>query len=97
MKALTHLCAVTMNPERDIIEDACICVEGDRIVAVCPTSEMPEVFRQAEIIDCSGKVVVPGMVNTHTHLFQTLLKGLGDDMDLKKWFSCMTGPARPST
>ena len=93
MKVLTHLCAVTMNPDRDIIEDACICIEGDRIVAVCPTAEMPEPFRTAEHVDCSGKVVVPGMINTHTHLFQTLLKGLGDDMDLKKWFSCMTGPA----
>ncbi len=36
---------------------------------------------------------MPGMVNTHTHLFQTLLKGLGDDMVLKKWFTCMTGPS----
>ena len=36
---------------------------------------------------------MPGMVNTHTHLFQTLLKGLGDDMVLKKWFMCMTGPS----
>jgi 5-methylthioadenosine/S-adenosylhomocysteine deaminase len=33
------------------------------------------------------------MINTHTHLFQTLLKGLGDDMVLKKWFTCMTGPS----
>src|SRR5260370_17071400 len=36
---------------------------------------------------------MPVMVNTHTHLFQTLLKGLGDDMVLKKWFTCMTGPS----
>ena len=36
---------------------------------------------------------MPGMVNTHTHLFQTLLKGLGDDMVLKKWFTCMTAPS----
>jgi len=36
---------------------------------------------------------MPGMVNTHTHLFQTLLKGPGDDMVLKDWFTCMTGPA----
>ena len=36
---------------------------------------------------------MPGMVNTHTHLFQTLMKGLGDDMVLKKWFTCMTGPS----
>jgi 5-methylthioadenosine/S-adenosylhomocysteine deaminase len=34
--------------------------------------------------------VTPDMVNTHAHLFQTLLKGLGDDMVLKKWFTCMT-------
>ena len=40
-----------------------------------------------------GSIVIPGFVNTHTHLFQTLLKGLGDDMVLKKWFTCMIGPS----
>ena len=44
-------------------------------------------------MDCSGSIVMPGMINTHTHLFQTLLKGLGDDMELKSWFTCMTGPS----
>ena len=48
---------------------------------------------ECEVIDCQGSIIIPGMVNTHTHLFQTLLKGLGDDMVLKKWFTCMTGPS----
>lgn len=93
MKVLSHLDLVTMNPARDILFDAAICIEQDRIAAVCQSDVIPSRFAAAETIDCRGKVAIPGMVNTHAHLFQTLLKGLGDDMDLKKWFACMTGPA----
>lgn len=93
MRVLRHLQAVTMNGDRDIINDACICIEQDRIAAVCTSEDIPQSFRKSEQVDCSGLTATPGMVNTHTHLFQTLLKGLGDDMVLKEWFACMTGPS----
>jgi len=84
---------ITMNEKRDILEKASVCVEKDRIAAIGTRQDLERRFPTAEVIDCSGKIVMPGMVNTHTHLFQTLLKGLGDDMVLKKWFICMTGPS----
>lgn len=84
---------ITMNSRRDVLERASIAVEGDRIVAVGTRAGLGHTYPAAEVIDCSGHIVMPGMVNTHTHLFQTLLKGLGDDMVLKKWFTCMTGPS----
>lgn len=84
---------ITMNAERDLLADASVCVVNDRIVEVGPTNAVLSRRADAEILDCHGKIVLPGMVNTHTHLFQTLLKGLGDDMVLRKWFACMTGPA----
>ena len=59
-----------------------------------PVSSCSSNIPGAEVVDCTDRIVMPGMVNTHTHLFQTLLKGLGDDMVLKKWFTCMTGPAQ---
>jgi 5-methylthioadenosine/S-adenosylhomocysteine deaminase len=84
---------ITMNPGREVLESASVCVENDRIVAISTRKDLEKRFPTAEIVDCTGRIVMPGMVNTHTHLFQTLLKGLGDDMVLKNWFTCMTGPS----
>src|SRR4029077_1039171 len=84
---------ITMNERREVLEGASVCVEKDRIVAVSTREDLVRRFPAAELVDCKGRIVMPGMVNTHTHLFQTLLKGLGDDMVLKKWFPCMTGPS----
>src|SRR5215469_14960219 len=84
---------ITMNDRREVLENASVCVENDRIAGVSTRQDLERRFPQAEVLDCKGRIVMPGMVNTHTHLFQTLLKGLGDDMVLKKWFTCMTGPS----
>src|SRR5580698_1318105 len=84
---------ITMNERREILDQASVYVEKDRIAAVGTRQSLERRFPTAEIVDCKGRIVMPGMVNTHTHLFQTLLKGLGDDMVLKKWFTCMTAPS----
>src|SRR5580693_8144042 len=84
---------ITMNERRDVLESGSVCVESDRIVAISTRDDLQRRFPTAEIVNCKGCIVMPGMVNTHTHLFQTLMKGLGDDMVLKKWFTCMTGPS----
>ena len=84
---------ITMNDRREILERGSVCVEHDRIAAIGSRQQLQQQYPGAEVVDCSGRIVMPGMVNTHTHLFQTLLKGLGDDMVLKKWFTCMTGPS----
>jgi len=84
---------ITMNERREVLEGASVCVEKDRIVAVSTRRTCSDASPTRKLSDCKGRIVMPGMVNTHTHLFQTLLKGLGDDMVLKKWFTCMTGPS----
>ena len=59
-------------------------VSGDRIQAVGDSAELLRQYPDAKrIIDCGQKLVFPGFINTHNHLFQTLLKGLGDDMSAK--------------
>ncbi|WP_158780894.1 amidohydrolase family protein [Pantoea sp. BAV 3049] len=84
---------ITMNPDRDILQQASLLIAGDRITAIGTRQSLQTASPEAEVIDCRDSIIMPGMVNTHTHLFQTLLKGLGDDMVLKKWFTCMTGPS----
>lgn len=84
---------VTMNPQREILEKGSLLIEGNSIRAIGSRETLAAACPEATIVDCRDAIIMPGMVNTHTHLFQTLLKGLGDDMVLKKWFTCMTGPA----
>jgi 5-methylthioadenosine/S-adenosylhomocysteine deaminase len=78
---------ITMNDHREVLERASVAVSGDRIATVGSRAALVRAHPEAEVVDCAGKIVMPGMVNTHTHLFQTLLKGLGDDMELKRWFT----------
>src|SRR6516165_10243730 len=90
---LADACVVTVNSASDVYEQSSVLVREDRIVDIGSKAELTAKEPHAEVINCSSNILMPGMVNTHTHLFQTLLKGPGDDMVLKDWFTCMTGPA----
>ena len=85
---------VTMDAERRVLTDGAVAfTDAGAIVAVGESPTVRADFPDAEVVDCAGRVVLPGFVNTHTHLFQTLLKGLGDDRVLSDWFTSMTGPS----
>ena len=90
---LADACVVTVNSANDIFDRASVLVRDNRIADIGSKAELAAHEPNAEVIDCGSNILMPGMVNTHTHLFQTLLKGPGDDMVLKDWFTCMTGPA----
>ncbi len=82
---------ITMNPTQTIIKNGGILVEGDRISDVGPS----ERFHNAEAdstIDAHGRIIIPGLVNAHTHLFQSLLRGLGDDRTLLDWLRNVIWP-----
>ncbi|QGP91229.1 Atrazine chlorohydrolase [Neomoorella glycerini] len=90
----THGTVVTVDGQRRVIHDGALAVRGDRIVAIGPTAALEAQFKQVgRVIDASGKAIFPGLINTHNHLFQTLLKGLGDDRVLSDWLASMTFPS----
>ena len=62
-----------------------VAVNGDSIVAVGPEEEIKKEYSGQEIIDCKGKVLMPGLINAHTHVPMTLLRGLADDLRLDVW------------
>lgn len=98
MKTLiNNTCIVTMNENRDVLYDHSILLENDLIKDIGPAQELEEKYLNQvnKFIDGKGKVVFPGLINTHNHLFQVLLKGLGDDMVLKDWLEFMTFPSTP--
>jgi cytosine/adenosine deaminase-related metal-dependent hydrolase len=80
---------VTMDEKRREIEDGAILVEGNVIQAVGRTSELPPVADR--VMDMTGKIVLPGLVNTHHHLFQTLTRCLpaAQDAPLFSWLQTL--------
>lgn len=84
---------VTVDGTRRILNDGALAVRDGRLVAVGDRREIEDRVAPERVLDATGRYVFPGLINTHTHLFQTLLKGLGDDRALVDWFRRMTGPA----
>ena len=82
---LTGGLVVTMNENFDIYIDGAVAVNGDEIVMVGAAEEVTAVYKASEIIDCTGQVIMPGLVNAHTHAPMALLRGLNDDLRLDVW------------
>jgi cytosine/adenosine deaminase-related metal-dependent hydrolase len=81
-----HATIITVNPTRDIILDGAILVNKQGIIAIGKTEELlPKVSRAAKVINCSNKIIIPGLVNTHVHLMQSLMRGLAEDLPLYSW------------
>ena len=75
---------VTMNPQNEILQSASLLIENNRIAAILPANSKHENFH-AETFDASNLVIIPGFVQTHLHLCQTLFRGLADDLQLLDW------------
>jgi 5-methylthioadenosine/S-adenosylhomocysteine deaminase len=76
---------VTMDDDLTIIEDGAIAIQGMEIAAIGIQSEIEAIYNGTQVIDADGQVVVPGLVNTHSHLAMTILRGIADDMKLEPW------------
>jgi len=76
---------LTMDNELRQYTPGAVAVNGDSIVAVGAEEEILNAYQADEIIDCGGKILMPGLVNAHTHVPMTLLRGLADDLRLDVW------------
>ena len=88
---------VTMDGTRGVIEDGAVAVDGANIVAVDTAAAIGRQFQGGETIDASGQVVLPGLVNTHTHAPMVLYRGLADDLALMEWLTKYMFPAEAKT
>ncbi len=86
MKLITGGTVVTMNEKEEIWSPGFVAIEGNKIVGVGPIKDLPKFSEKAsEILDARNSVVMPGLVNAHTHAPMTLFRGLADDLPLRKW------------
>ena len=73
---IEHASILTMNADRDILFDSSIGIRGDRIEFVGGFEEARKLFPDANRINATGKVILPGLINSHTHLAMSLQKGI---------------------
>jgi cytosine/adenosine deaminase-related metal-dependent hydrolase len=77
---VTNALVVTMNDRKDIHENGAVAIKGSRIVGVGPARTIASQFTATRTLDARGDIVMPGMINTHTHASMTVFRGLGDDV-----------------
>lgn len=82
---LKNAIVLTMDDDYQIFEPGAVVVHGENIIAVGNESHLIQMYPDAEVVDCGGKVLMPGLVNAHTHVPMTLLRGLADDLRLDVW------------
>jgi 5-methylthioadenosine/S-adenosylhomocysteine deaminase len=75
---------LTLSRSMDVIEDAAVGISGGKIRFACARADAPAAS-PVETIDATGCAVMPGLVNTHTHLPMTCFRGLADDLPLMEW------------
>ena len=76
---------LTMDPQRTLIERGFLCIRGEAISAVAKGD--PQEIRAAKTIDAGGGLILPGLINGHTHAAMTLFRGLADDLPLMDWLN----------
>jgi len=84
---------VTFDDAGTIFADGAVAIEDGRIVAVGPAGEVAPTYPDAERIDATGEIVIPGLINAHTHVPMTLFRGLADDLQLMDWLQGHIFPA----
>jgi 5-methylthioadenosine/S-adenosylhomocysteine deaminase len=85
---------MTMSTGMEIIEDSIVGIKDGLIVAVCQNKDSGRAaFQTKETIDASGCIVMPGLVNTHTHLPMVCFRGMADDLPLMEWLTGHIFPA----
>lgn len=70
-----HVTIVTVNPNRDVILDGAIFVKDNKIADIGKAGTLAEKYTEEKKVDLTGRVIIPGLISTHMHTAQTLLRG----------------------
>ena len=84
-KILSAQTIITMDETFQVFRDGAIAIYKDQIVAVAPREQILATYSSDDLVDFGDYVLMPGLVNAHTHVPMTLLRGLADDLRLDVW------------
>jgi 5-methylthioadenosine/S-adenosylhomocysteine deaminase len=88
---------VTMDAAGTVIHDGAVAIDADRIVAVGPRADLETRFDGVRTVTAGGGIILPGLINTHTHAPMVLYRGLADDLALMDWLNQYIFPAEKAT
>jgi 5-methylthioadenosine/S-adenosylhomocysteine deaminase len=88
---------VTVDGARHVFNPGAVAVDGTDIVGVGSVADIAARFRGTKRIDAAGSVVIPGLINTHTHAPMVMYRGLADDLPLQDWLTKYIFPAEAKT
>jgi len=94
---LTGGIVVTMDPSGRVVSPGAVAIDGRNIAAVDTPEAIASRYSSQTVIDTSGQVVMPGLINTHTHAPMVLYRGLADDLALMDWLQKYIFPAEAKT
>ena len=94
---VTNGIVVTMDRGGRVLSPGAVAIDGRDIVAVDTPSAIAAAYRPRDAIDAGGAVVMPGLINTHTHAPMVLYRGLADDLALMDWLQKYIFPAEART
>jgi 5-methylthioadenosine/S-adenosylhomocysteine deaminase len=90
---VAHGTVVTMDGQRRILQDGAIAIQGDAIAAIDTTAKIDAMYESSKVIDARGGLILPGLINAHTHMSMSLFRGLADDLSLDDWLNKYIFPA----
>ncbi|MFC1895887.1 amidohydrolase family protein [Thermodesulfobacteriota bacterium] len=90
---IANATVVTVNAEDEVLQRAMVCVRGGEIADISGQQAETAIPAAKKVIDASGCIALPGLVNTHTHLPMTLFRGMADDLPLMTWLNEHIFPA----
>lgn len=82
-----------MDSQRRVLQDGAVAVQGDTILEVGPSSDLAVRYEAAKIVDAKGALVMPGLINAHTHMAMSLFRGLAENLALEEWLKKYIFPA----
>ena len=88
---------VTVDTAGRVIPVGAVAIDGTDIVAVDTAENIAKQFRGRDTIDAAGQIILPGLINTHTHAAMVLFRGLADDLALTEWLNKYIFPAEAKT
>jgi 5-methylthioadenosine/S-adenosylhomocysteine deaminase len=90
---LTHGTVVTMDPQRRVLEDSAIAITGEVIVSIGQSDQVAAAYEARKTINVHRALLLPGLINAHTHMAMSLFRGLAEDRSLQDWLQKFIFPA----